>query len=163
MTDDLVARLRAYLGSTCQDASGGDNLAILLASYFEPSIENDELDDSGTWKQGAIDACNRVLDAIHAHYAPSLESAEARVRELEAALATVRAECVKTSNSYLARAEAAERELAEAYERAAKVAETHSFGRDIDWWLHATKKEVSAEACPSVAAAIRKLGQEGMK
>lgn len=46
----------------------GDNLAILLASYFEPGIGSDEMDDSETWKQGAIDAANEVLDAIHAHY-----------------------------------------------------------------------------------------------
>lgn len=47
----------------------GDNLGIILASHFEPSVESDELDESGTWKQGAIDAANEILDAIHVHYA----------------------------------------------------------------------------------------------
>jgi hypothetical protein len=51
----------------------GDNISIVLASYFEPGIESDELDDSGTWKQGAIDAADEILNAIHAHYATALE------------------------------------------------------------------------------------------
>ena len=38
---------------------------------------------------------------------------------------------------------------------AAEVARNHCFGRDIEWWLTATKKEVAVEACRSVAAALR--------
>jgi hypothetical protein len=46
------------------------------------------------------------------------------------------------------------------FEEAAGIAENHSFGRDIDWWLNATKKDVSAESCLSVAAAIRAAGEK---
>lgn len=82
--DGLIERLRISLAGVAREETGGDNLAILLASYFEPSIEDEELDDSGTWKQGAIDACNKVLDAIHGHYATTLDALRARVKELEA-------------------------------------------------------------------------------
>jgi len=37
------------------------------------------------------------------------------------------------------------------------IAENHSFGMDIGDWLVATKKEISARACVSVATAIRNL------
>lgn len=70
----LSERLRISLAGVAREETGGDNLAILLASYFEPSIEDEELDDSGTWKQGAIDACNKVLDAIHGHYATAIDA-----------------------------------------------------------------------------------------
>jgi hypothetical protein len=81
---DVVARLRATLGGIAQEECCGDNLTILLASYFEPGIESEELDDCGTWKQGAIDACDKVLDAIHAHYTPLLESQAKALSEAEA-------------------------------------------------------------------------------
>lgn len=82
MSNDLVSRLRASLPGIAREECGGDNLAILLASFFEPGIDSDELDDSGTWKQGAIDACNRVLDAIHAHYTQALTEARAEIERL---------------------------------------------------------------------------------
>lgn len=64
-----LKKLRAALpGVQCEEFCG-DNLAVFLASEFEPGVESDELDDSGTWKQEAIDKTNAVLDAIHAHYA----------------------------------------------------------------------------------------------
>jgi hypothetical protein len=44
-----------------------------------------------------------------------------------------------------------------ALERAAVVAETHEWGKDIAWWLQATKKDVAAEAGHQCAAAIRAL------
>lgn len=93
MGSDLQ-KLRLSLGGVETPCMGGDNLAVCLASLFEPGIESDELDDSGTWKQGAIDAMDQVLDAVHAHYA-------ARIAELEAALSAANA-----------RAEAAEAEAA---------------------------------------------------
>lgn len=71
-------KLRQTLPGIAQEECRGDNLAILLASYFEPGIDDDEMDDSETWKQGAIDAANRVLDAIHAHYSPAILAAEER-------------------------------------------------------------------------------------
>lgn len=68
-----LVRLRATLGGVGTDtAMQGDNLAILLASHFEPGIEDETLDDSGTWKQGAIDAADEILDAIHDHYANAI-------------------------------------------------------------------------------------------
>lgn len=84
MGSDLQ-KLRLSLGGVETPCMGGDNLAVCLASLFEPGIESDELDDSGTWKQGAIDAMDQVLDAVHAHYA-------ARIAELEAALSAATAE-----------------------------------------------------------------------
>ena len=44
---------------------------------------------------------------------------------------------------------------AAAMEEAAKIAEEHSWSRDIDWWRNATKKSVSAETALECAAAIR--------
>lgn len=40
-------------------------------------------------------------------------------------------------------------------ERCAALADNHSFALDIDEWMKMTKKEISAYACRSVAAAIR--------
>ncbi|WP_416192971.1 hypothetical protein [Nitrobacter sp. TKz-YC01] len=79
----LSERLRRTLPGIAQEETGGDNLAILLASYFEPGIEDDMLDDSGTWKQGAIDACDRVLDAIHAHYATAIDALQRQTTRLQ--------------------------------------------------------------------------------
>lgn len=75
--------LRRALPGIASKECGGDNLSILLASYFEPGIESEELDASGTWKQGAIDAANSVLDAIHAHYASALAERDALRAEVE--------------------------------------------------------------------------------
>lgn len=80
----LSERLRKTLAGVEPDDFRGDNLAIFIASELEPSIEDETLDDSLTWKQGAVDACDRVLDAIHAHYATAIDSLQARVEELEA-------------------------------------------------------------------------------
>lgn len=74
-----IARLRETLGGVCPDDFGGDNLAIFIAAEIEPQIEDETLDESGTWKQGAIDACTRVLDAIHAHYATALAAKDAEL------------------------------------------------------------------------------------
>lgn len=60
----------------------------------------------------------------------------ARVRELEEALKEAR------SN---------------ALEEAAALCADFSWGADIDWWLNATKKDVSAKTCLECAAAIRAL------
>lgn len=76
----MLRELRETLPGVQAQTMQGDNLAILLASFFEPVIEDDELDDSGTWKQGAIDAADQVLDAIHAHYADRIEKLEAALR-----------------------------------------------------------------------------------
>ena len=47
-----------------------------------------------------------------------------------------------------------------AFIEAAEIAENYSELRDIDWWLNATKKEVSADACVSIAAEIRAKAEE---
>lgn len=72
---------RSAIGNVQTDDMG-DNLAIVLASDFEPGCESEELDDSETWKQEAVDKTNRVLDAIHAIYEPQLAALNARVMEL---------------------------------------------------------------------------------
>lgn len=105
MSDDLVRQLRASLPGIAQAECGGDNLAILLASFFEPSIESDELDDSGTWKQGAIDACDRVLDAIHAHYATALTEARAKIEALQGELADAKDDFLRRHNDAVNRFE----------------------------------------------------------
>jgi len=46
---------------------------------------------------------------------------------------------------------------AEALELAAAKCETHDWGKDVSWWLSATKKDVAAEAGRQCAAAIRAL------
>lgn len=89
MSSELVERLRLTLPGVETADFGGDNLAIFLASEFEPSIEDDEMDESETWKQGAIDAANRVMDAIHEHYAARIEALEAEVKQTPAAVREV--------------------------------------------------------------------------
>lgn len=45
--------------------------------------------------------------------------------------------------------------IRETSEGAANLAETFSFGTDIDVWMNLTKKEISALSCNSIALAIR--------
>lgn len=45
----------------------------------------------------------------------------------------------------------------EALEEVARMAEEFSFAKDVDWWLKATKKEVSEATGLQIAAAIRDL------
>ncbi|RVL48445.1 hypothetical protein CN138_08935 [Sinorhizobium meliloti] len=56
------------------------------------------------------------------------------------------------------------RELEEArrkaFEEAAAIAEEFHFMKDIEWWLNSTKKEISAETCLLLAAAIRQRAEE---
>lgn len=44
-------------------------------------------------------------------------------------------------------------------EKNAKIAETDGVLMNIDWWLEATKKQVSVFTAESIAAAIRKGGE----
>lgn len=55
----------------------------------------------------------------------------------------------QATEAHIAAAVEAERE------RCADLADNHSFALDIDDWMKMTKKEISAYACRSVAAAIR--------
>jgi hypothetical protein len=60
-----LARLRHEIAGMETPAMRGDCLAVMLASDFEAWADQDEeTDESGTWKQSAVDACNGVLDAI---------------------------------------------------------------------------------------------------
>jgi len=45
-------------------------------------------------------------------------------------------------------------------EEAAKVCENVWWGESPDWWLNATKKDVSAKSCHECAAAIRALASQ---
>lgn len=80
------------------------------------------------------------------------------IKETGVSLATTRADA-----AYFALTAAGYRILAPGdldpvtVERCAQEADEHSYARDIDWWLTATKKDVSADACRSVATAIRSL------
>lgn len=86
-----------------------------------------------------------LQSSLFAHAADRLEAAEDRVRELEAMLADQRT-IAKYNRE---QAEAAERRLAEAYERAAKVAEGSYHSKNL------------ADRSPRhIATAIRKLAQE---
>jgi len=61
----------------------GDNLAIVLCSFFDDGGEEDE---SG-WSETAIQGYEEVMAAIRGNYEPTLAALAARVAELEAALA----------------------------------------------------------------------------
>jgi hypothetical protein len=143
----LSERLRISLAGVAREESGGDNLAILLASYFEPSIEDEELDDSGTWKQGALDACDKVLDAIHAHYATQLAAQAKELAALRERLESYASLAMKEGGMrtvWQARALRAEQERDEACERLTNIdrivhiptsgreTAVHHFQRDFD-------------------------------
>lgn len=58
------------------------------------------------------------------------------------------------------RYEAARLGILAGLEMAAKLAENHGYGIDLDEWQRMTKKEHGAYACHSVAQAIRALGSQ---
>lgn len=74
-----AANLRESLAGISPPVLRGDNLAIFFASTFEPGVENDERDDTGTWAQESLDEMSALLDAIHAHYAPHISGGESPV------------------------------------------------------------------------------------
>ena len=129
MSADLV-ELRRTLPGIASEECLGDNLCILLASYFEPGIESDEMDEYDAWKQGAVDASERVLDAIHAHYADRIAALEAEASEGER----------------------------RGLERAAKVADEHYRDRQRSWKESRVELEGSRSLeAKDIAAAIRDL------
>ena len=87
---------------------------------------------------------------------PTGDTSEERAAKRKAIATEYAAAYVADLATGLVAGEAAIR--ADEREKCAKVADEHSFGRDIDWWLRATKKDVSAETCRSIAAAIRSGG-----
>ncbi len=65
VADGRSARLRHEIAGLETPAMRGDCLAVMLASDFEAwADEDEETDDSGTWKQSAVDATDGVLDTI---------------------------------------------------------------------------------------------------
>lgn len=59
-------RIDASLGGIRTPRMDGDNLSIILCSYFDnPEQEND--DETG-WTPDAVAGCEEVLAAIRAHY-----------------------------------------------------------------------------------------------
>jgi len=102
----LVERLREGLGGISTHMMRGDNLAILLCTFFENPDE--VADDDFGWTPSAITGYEQVCDAIHAHYKPHLESqarelAEARARILE--LETVTEEKVERAAKAMCKAD----------------------------------------------------------
>jgi hypothetical protein len=137
---ELIERLRRELPNVSAPAMRGDNLCITLASFFEPLIDSDEMDDSGTWKQGAIDASNEVMAAIHSHYAVALAEAEKqrdRAREygVQARIRENAAEDARIHEHD--RAEAAEAKLRVAAEALRPFAAygVSSIGMDLDGYV----------------------------
>ena len=66
MSIELI-RLRLRLGGvSVPDHMHGDNLAILLATFYEDA---DGVIDENGWTELALEATEKTLDAIHAHYA----------------------------------------------------------------------------------------------
>lgn len=158
MTDDIVARLRSL-----------NRCIRCVCSSCRSGFENhDHICTEGPGCVKPLEKRLRAAIVLGGQATDRIEAAEARVRELEAQLAAVRAECAKTSNSYLARAEAAERALAKAYERAAQVCDERS-KREADFQvasIRTDRPEKAAEYCygrvvaDAIAAAIRQLAQE---
>ncbi len=62
--------LRLLLGGIQIDAMKGDNLAIELAGVFSV-VDEPDVDDMG-WGESALNGCKATLDAIHAHYLPTI-------------------------------------------------------------------------------------------
>ena len=71
-------RIFERLGGVETPMMEGDNLSVLLASYFEDP--DDETDDETGWGETALKGMEEVLEAIRAHFQPLA----ARVLELEA-------------------------------------------------------------------------------
>jgi hypothetical protein len=79
VSGDLLKRLRITLGNvSVPEHMHGDNLAILLASFYEDA--EGEVDDNG-WTETAIQAAQKTLDAIHAHYADRIEALQDQLAE----------------------------------------------------------------------------------
>jgi hypothetical protein len=78
LLDADTRRLFERLGGVETPMMEGDNLSVLLASYFEDP--DDETDDETGWGETALKGMEEVLEAIGAHFKPLA----ARVIELEA-------------------------------------------------------------------------------
>lgn len=140
--DDLVKRLNARLGGVeVPDAMHGDNLAIVLCSFYEDA--EGEQDDNG-WTEAATKNCEATLEAIRQHYAPL----GARIEEWEAAARTRGAmvdEVVPALQARIAELEA-ERDalLARLEAREVSAQETNDTIRDHAEHLRRLKERIDA-------------------
>ncbi len=115
MTDPVAERDAGAMAAARESLGGvtvkgtiheGDNLAILLASYFEDWADEDEgTDENGTWKQSAVFQTEQVLNAIHAHYVTVLLSERQRGRE------EMRERAAEVADEYKAKMAAAQERL----------------------------------------------------
>lgn len=162
MTDDLVARLR-HEQELC--AVMGDTKAGALVGEAADRLEALEIKERESFQQ-YVDANEARIDA------------EARVRELEAENKRLAERLdllavgfgVPDGGRYIAdwqtkidKLKAAERELAEAYERAAKVADEHRAhvpNHDPEMQSDDLVAQGYGNAAFNIAAAIRKMSQE---
>ena len=68
MTPSERKQLDARLGGIKTPRMGGDNLAIILCTYFDNPEQPNE-DETG-WTADATAGCDEVLAAIRLHYEP---------------------------------------------------------------------------------------------
>lgn len=65
---DIVERLNDSLPGITTAVMGGDNLAIVLCSFFDDGDK--ETQDENGWSQAARDGYEEVIAAIRSHYEP---------------------------------------------------------------------------------------------
>ena len=83
--NELIERTNQRLGSVQSPMMEGDNLAILLCTYFENPDQDCE-DDTG-WTPDSIKGQDEVLNAIRAHYQPMADILASQEAEIERVLA----------------------------------------------------------------------------
>lgn len=66
MYADYAQKAGQRLGGIRTDRMNGDNLAIILCSYFDNPDQ--QADDETGWTPDGIAGCDEVLAAIRAHY-----------------------------------------------------------------------------------------------
>lgn len=124
-----------------------NELSELLDHYFSLGVAEGKEGRNHDTETGEAQATRHLIDM----------KIERLQRELALARSLRREELFPDMSSRIK----AEREQArrQAFIEAAEIAENHSELRGIEWWLNATKKEVSADACRSIAAALRKAAE----
>jgi hypothetical protein len=64
--ESKIARAHQSVGSIQTARMGGDNLSIVLCSFFDKSDE--PIDEEYGWGESAVNGCNEVLAALKEHY-----------------------------------------------------------------------------------------------
>lgn len=98
--DELVERLNERLGGVETPMMQGDNLAVMLCSFFDNPDQEPGCDDDCGWTADALAGCNEVLEATRAHYAPLATA----ITTLEAELAAMKARGDRLADSAAAEA-----------------------------------------------------------